>query len=92
MHAEFKSSRRIQYGVYEGFETRCRRRLQEDLGMDDTAAEAILHLRSQIIELQNQIRQMQIELAAHTAGQELRLSSYKNVSIEAAWVEMDNQQ
>jgi hypothetical protein len=91
MMPENKVKKRLNYGPYEGFESRCRRRLQIDLGMDEAAAEAILHLRSQVVELQNQIRQMEIELAAHNAGQEVRLSHYRNVYYEVAWMEMDDQ-
>jgi hypothetical protein len=91
MMPENKFKNRLNYGPYEGFESRCRRRLQIDLGMDEAAAEAILHLRSQVVELQNQIHQMEIELAAHNAGQEVRLSHYRNVYYEAAWMEMDDQ-
>ena len=52
------------YGSYEGYESRSQRRLQKDLGVDEAAAEAILHLRRQVIELQAHIRQLETELAA----------------------------
>jgi hypothetical protein len=90
MMPENKFNKILYYGPYEGFESRCRRRLRIDLGMDEAAAEAILHLRSQVVELQNQIRQLEIELEAHNAGQELRLSHYRNAYFEAAWIEMDD--
>jgi hypothetical protein len=53
MIPENLSSNRYWYGTYEGYEARGRRRLQDDLGVDEAAAQAILHLRSQIIELQS---------------------------------------
>ena len=37
------------YGQYEGYGLRCQRRLQDDLGVDEAAAEAILRLRSQAV-------------------------------------------
>jgi hypothetical protein len=90
MNPENKPSKKPHYGPYEGYESRCRRRLQDDLGMDDASAEAVLHLRTQVIELQNQIRQLEVELAAHIAGQELRLSLYRNIYYEATWAEISD--
>jgi hypothetical protein len=51
--------KRYSYAPYEGYESRSQRRLHDDLGADKAAAEAILHLRRQVIELQSQLRQMQ---------------------------------
>jgi hypothetical protein len=56
MIPENSSPKRYWYGPYEGYESRGVRRLQNDLGVDEAAADAILHLRSQVIELQAQIR------------------------------------
>ena len=44
--------------------------LQNDLGVDEAAAETILHLRSQVIELQSRIRQLEAELTAQYASQQ----------------------
>ena len=52
------SPKRYWYGPYEGYETRSQRRLQDDLGVDEAAAEVILRLRSQVIELQSHVRQL----------------------------------
>ncbi|MBE0698971.1 MAG: hypothetical protein IH586_18795 [Anaerolineaceae bacterium] len=51
----------------EGYEKRSQRRLQTDLVVDVAAAEAILHLRSQVIELQSHLRQLESELIAEYA-------------------------
>jgi hypothetical protein len=56
MIPENSSPKRYWYGPYEGYESRGVRRLQNDLGVDEAAADAILHLRSQVVELQAQIR------------------------------------
>jgi len=83
------SPNRYWYGPSEGYERRSQRRLQEDLGIDEAATEAILHLRSQVIELQTQIRQLEAELNAHNASQHLRLRRYREVYYEATWIEAE---
>ena len=77
------------YGPYEGYESRSQRRLQDDLGIDEAAAEAILHLRSQVIELQSHIRQLEVELAAQNTRQQIRLARFREDYYEAYWVEFD---
>lgn len=86
------SPKRYWYGPSEGYESRCQRRLQEDLGVDETAAETILHLRSQVIELQSRIRQLEAELIDQIANQQLRLARYREVYYEATWIEVDIQE
>ena len=92
MNPENPSPKRYWYGPYEGYEARSRRRLQEDLGVDEAAAEAILHLRSQVIELQSHIRQLEAELTAQNANQEMRLARYREVYYEATWIELEFQE
>jgi len=91
MIPENPSQKRYRYGPYEGHEARSQRRLQDDLGLDEAATEAILHLRNQVVELQTQLRRLETELAAHEAGQHLRLKRYKEVYYEATWIELDFQ-
>ena len=50
-----------------------------DLGFDEAAAEAILHLRSQVLELQSLIHQLEAVLAIQYASQHLRLADYREV-------------
>ena len=76
------------YGTYEGYELRCQRRLQKDLGVDEAAAEAILHLRRQVVELQAHIHQLESELAAQNDSQQLWLTRYREVYYEATWIEL----
>ncbi len=66
--------------------------MQDDLGIDEAAAEAILHLRSQVIELQSHLRQLEAELAAQNASQHMRLVRYREVYFEATWIEMEIQE
>ena len=89
MNPENTSSKRYWYGPYEGYEARSQRRLQDDVGVDEAAAEVILRLRSQVIELQAQIRRMETELSTQYASQHLRLASYKEVYFEASWIEVE---
>ena len=78
------------YGPYEGYESRSQRRLKEDLGIDETASEAILHLRNQVIALQSRIRELETELTAQNANQNMRLARYREVYFEATWIEMES--
>ena len=86
------SQNRYKYAPSEGYESRSQRRLQDDLGMDQGAAEAILHLRSQVIELQAYVRQLEAELAAHNASQHMRLARYREAYFEATWIETEIQE
>ena len=81
-----------RYGRAEGFESRSQRRLQDDLGIDEAAAETILHLRRQVIELQSQIRRLKAELSVQDASQHLRLVRYREVYLEATWIELEFQE
>ena len=89
MMPENTSPKKYWYGPYEGFEARSQRRLQKDLGVDEVAAETILRLRSQVIELQSHIRLLETELAARDANQQLRLAHYREVYYEATWIELE---
>lgn len=89
MVPENSSPKRYWYDPYEDYESRSKRRLQDDLGVNEIAAEAILRLRSQVIELQSQNRQLETELAAQYASQHIRLSRYREVYFEATWIELE---
>ncbi len=92
MIPENSSPKRYWYGPYEGYESRGQRRLQNDLGIDQAAAEAILRLRSQVIELQSHIRQLEGELTAQYASQHMRLARYQEIYYEANWIELEIQE
>lgn len=77
------------YRPHEGYEVRSHFRLQKDLGLDQTATEAILHLRNQVLELQSLVRQMEIELNAQIGDQKLRLARYREGDYEATWIELE---
>ena len=78
------------YGPYQGYESRSQRRLQNDLEVDEAAGEVILRLRSQVLELQSQIRLLEAELNAQVADQQLRLSRYREFYFEASWIELED--
>jgi hypothetical protein len=88
---EISSGNVFWYGQYEGFELRSRRRLKNDLGVDEAAAETILRLRHQVIELQSHIHQLEAELAAQYADQHTRLSRYREAYYEASCIELEFQ-
>jgi hypothetical protein len=89
MIPENPSAKKYRYGRSEGYESRSQRRLQNDLGIDEAAADAILHLRSQVVELQATIRQLEAELTAQSASQHMRLARYREVYFEATWIEVE---
>jgi len=89
MNPKNRSQKSFRYTPSEGHESRMQRRLQDDLGVDAAAAQAILHLRSQVIELQAHIRQLEAELTTHAASQQMRLSRYREVFDEAIWIELE---
>jgi len=89
MIPENSSPKKYWYGTYEGYEMRSQRRLQKDLGVDEAAAEAILRLRRQVVELQSHIRQLETELTAQYDSQQLRLIRYREAYYEAAWIELE---
>ena len=92
MIPENPSPKRYWYGPYEGYEARSQRRLQNDLGVDEAAAEAILHLRRQVIELQSHLRQLEAELTAQSASQHIRLAHNRETYYEATWIELEFQE
>ena len=91
MISENTSQKRYRYGPYEGYESRSQRRLKADLGIDEAAVEAILHLRGQVIELQSRVRRLEAELTAQNASQQMRLARYLEVYYEATWIELEVQ-
>ena len=86
------SSKRYWYTPRQGYEARSCRRLQIDLGVDDAVAESILRLRSQVLELQAQLRRLEVELAAQAASQNMHLTHYHDFIYEANWMEMKFQE
>ena len=91
MIPENPSPNRYRYGPSEGFESRSQRRLQEDLGVDEVGAEAIVQLRNQIIEMQSRIRRLEAELAVQQASEQRRLARYREIYYEATWIEIEVQ-
>lgn len=92
MKSDNSSRKSYLYGPYEGYELRCQRRLKTDLGVNASAADAILHLRNQVLELQSRLRQLEAELTAQSASQQLRLARYHETYYEATWVELEIQE
>jgi hypothetical protein len=92
MIPENPSAKQYRYGRSEGYESRSQRRLQDDLGIDQAAVDTILHLRRQVVELQAQLQQLQAELAAQSASQNMRLARYRDVYYEATWIEVEFQE
>ena len=92
MDPENAYTKRYWFGQYEGYESRSQRRLQEDLGVDEVGAEAIVQLRNQIIEMQSRIRHLEAELIVQHASEQMRLARYRETYYEATWIEMEVQE
>ena len=92
MIPENPSPNRYRYGPSEGFESRSQRRLQEDLGVDEVGAEAIVQLRNQVIEMQSHIRRLEAELSVQQASEQRRLARYREIYFEATWIEVEFQE
>ncbi len=80
-------NRRYHHHNYEEYEQRCRRRLQDDLGINPEGVEMIMQMRRQLLELQAQIQELEAELNMHVSNRDLRLSRYREVYYEATWFE-----
>jgi len=92
MMPENPPPKKYRFGPYEGYESRSQHRLRNDLGVDQAAAETILHLRSQVIELQSRVRQLEAGLNAGVASRHLRLVHYREACYEATWIELEIQE
>ena len=88
MISENKNPKRYFYSHYAGFDSRSQRRLRFDLGFNLAAAESILHLRCQVLELKNRLHQMEIELADQMDSQQMRLVPYQEIYDEAIWISL----
>ena len=67
---------------------RYRQRLKETLGINPAGIEVILRLRSQVVELQSRVQQLEAELAVRRARQDTRLVQYREACYEASWYEV----
>ena len=89
MIPENSSPKRYFYTPAEGYELWSVRRLKRDLGVNQAAAESILRLRQQVVELQSRLQQLEIELTAQVGSQQLRLARYREICDEAIWIELE---
>lgn len=75
----------------EEFLRRCERRLREQLGVEAEDVEIILHLRQQVVTLQERIRNLESELENRQRYRQIRLARYQRVYIEGIWYERDEE-
>ena len=86
-----KLKNKCKFGPFEGYQLRIQRRIQIDLGVSAPAAEVIMNLRNQVVELQAQIHQIELELAVQNENQNLRLVDNQQIFLEASWIELEMQ-
>jgi len=92
MNPEDSSPNRFWYGQFEGYESRCQKRLKKDLGVEQDAAEMILNLRRQVVGLQSHIYELETELSAIKGSLLLRLAHNREIYYEATWIEVEFQE
>ncbi len=68
---------------------RCRRRLREELLLDDESIEIILRLRSELLVAQRVVVGLQGELAVYRSERGMRLTDYRGGVVEASWRQAD---
>jgi hypothetical protein len=71
---------------------RSMRRMRDELGINAAGIEVIVRLRSQIVELQQQVAEMERMLNAHATRRQTRLESYRSILIEATWREWTDEE
>jgi isopentenyldiphosphate isomerase len=92
MNPQDSSPNRFWYGQFEGYESRCQKRLKEDLGLEQDAAEMILNLRRQMVALQSHIYELETELVDLKSSLLLRLDHNRDIFYEATWIEVEFQE
>ena len=92
MNPQDSSPNRFWYGQFDGYESRFQKRLKEDLGLEQDAAELILHLRRQVVALQSHIYELETELVDLKASLLLRLDQNRDIFYEATWIEVEFQE
>lgn len=80
----------VYYYPPDDYEDRCRKRLQKELGVNSAGADVILHMRRQILEMQERIRQMEAELISYRLRKETLLGHYQIEYYEAYWRDIDS--
>ncbi len=79
------------YEMWDEEDEQRARRLREHLGLDDEAVEVVLHLRRQLIELKQQMRELERVLDGNRGYREMRLARYR-MYYEGTWrEELDEQ-
>ena len=71
--------------ITDQLDERCRQRLNEDLELDEESIEVIMNLRSQVVALQQRLREMESMLETYRSGYSSRLIQYRQVFYEADW-------
>lgn len=84
MRKEESSVRFVHIRMKE-LDERCRQRLHEELEMDEESIDVIMNLRSQVIALQERLREMEAMLEIYQTVHNSRLVKYREVFYEADW-------
>ena len=65
-------------------------RLKEDLGLDEESIEVVMNLRKQVTALQTRLHSLETTMHYYEVHTDSRLTSYRQVVIEAEWEETDD--
>jgi len=69
-------------------EARCRRRLLDDLELDEEAVDVVMNLRRQVIALQGRLHELEAALEIYQAESGTRMQRYRQVTFETVWEEV----
>ncbi len=71
-------------------EDRSRRRLQETLGVNRAGVNTILHLRRQVLTLQNRVHELEVQLTSlENCYRNSLVTRYRETYVETSWRDLD---
>ena len=85
MNKQTETGMKLIRHLTDELEERCRRRLNQELGMDEESIEIIMNLRHQVIALQDRLQELESALETYRFGYSARLLKFRQVFYEADW-------
>ena len=92
MIPENRSTKQYRYGHSEGYAARSQRRLQDDLGVDEAAAERSCTCAGKCLNYRQPFTSWKPSWPPISASQQMRLARYREVYFEATWIEVETEE
>lgn len=93
MNRRKKSTRTSLPNDVDHPEERCRRRLREALGVNRAGVDMILHLRRQVLTLQNRVHELELQLTSlENCYRNSILTRYHETYVETSWRDLDEEE